>query len=72
MANIKISDLNPAGSDLLRDSESYMNELGDGELGTINGGWSGWRCSIAVSLISVISVVATATGSPTVTVTTAV
>ncbi|MBN3905577.1 MAG: hypothetical protein HWQ35_03030 [Nostoc sp. NMS1] len=73
MASIKIYDLNSAGSDLFRDSESYMNELGDGELSAINGGrWSGWRCVVAISLISAISVGATATGTPTVTVVTAV
>lgn len=38
MAKIKISDLNPTGSKLFSDSESYMNELGDGELEMINGG----------------------------------
>jgi hypothetical protein len=38
MASIKISDLKPAGSELFSDSESYMSELGDSELGIINGG----------------------------------
>jgi hypothetical protein len=37
MANIAISDLNPAGFDLLSDSESYMRELSDAEL-TAQGG----------------------------------
>lgn len=71
MSTIKISDLRPTGSELFSDSEGYMSDLGDNELGAINGGWSGWRCSVAISLISVVSVVATATGSPTVTVVTA-
>jgi hypothetical protein len=39
MPTIKISDLHPTGSELFHDSESYMNELGDGDLDIINGGF---------------------------------
>lgn len=39
MASIKISDLHPAGSELFSDSESYMNEVSEGEL-DIQGGIS--------------------------------
>ncbi len=38
MASIKISNLYPAGSELFKDSESFMTELVDNELGRINGG----------------------------------
>ena len=38
MATINISDLRPTGSDLFSDSESYMSELGDNELGSVKGG----------------------------------
>lgn len=38
MASIKISNLCPAGSELFKDSESFMTELVDSELGSINGG----------------------------------
>lgn len=38
MATINISDLNPTGTELFSDSESFMNELVDGELQIINGG----------------------------------
>lgn len=38
MASIKISNLYPAGSELFKDSESFMTELVDNELGSINGG----------------------------------
>jgi bacteriocin-like protein len=38
MATINISDLRPTGSDLFSDSESYMSELGDNELASVNGG----------------------------------
>lgn len=37
MANIKINNLNPAGSDLFADSESFMTELSDAELATQGG-----------------------------------
>jgi hypothetical protein len=38
MATIKIGNLNPVGSELFGDSESYLNELTDGELNMTNGG----------------------------------
>jgi hypothetical protein len=40
MANITISDLRPAGSDLFSDSESYLTDLTESEmLGTLVGGY---------------------------------
>ena len=42
MANINISDLSPAGADLFLDSESYLNDLTEGEMvNTLGGGWLG-------------------------------
>ncbi|QLE39980.1 class IIb bacteriocin, lactobin A/cerein 7B family [Nostoc sp. C052] len=38
MATIKINNLNAAGSDLFNDSESYLNELTNEEVTSINGG----------------------------------
>lgn len=38
MAYITISDLRPAGSELFADSESFMNDLVDGELEVMGGG----------------------------------
>ncbi|MEQ9625076.1 hypothetical protein [Coleofasciculus chthonoplastes] len=38
MATIKISDLRPAGADLLQDSESFINELTDEDLNITHGG----------------------------------
>lgn len=38
MASIKIFNLYPAGSELFKDSESFMSELVDNEIGSINGG----------------------------------
>ncbi len=38
MAKIKISELRPAGSELLQDSENFLNELNDYELENVVGG----------------------------------
>ena len=38
MASIKISNLYSAGSEFFKDSESFMTELVDNELGSFNGG----------------------------------
>jgi lactobin A/cerein 7B family class IIb bacteriocin len=38
MASIQVLDLRSAGSDLLMDSEGFLNELGNDELDSINGG----------------------------------
>lgn len=40
MANLKISNLQPAGYDLFSDSESYMTNLSEDELNTTHGGFS--------------------------------
>lgn len=39
MANIIISDLEPAGANLFRDSESFLHELTEQEVGDVLGGW---------------------------------
>jgi hypothetical protein len=44
MSTINIYDLNPAGSDLFSDSESYMNEMSEGELTHVLGGRRSQRC----------------------------
>ena len=38
MGNINISDLRPAGADLFLDSESYLNDLTEGEMINTLGG----------------------------------
>ena len=40
MANINISDLGSAGADLFLDSESYLNDLTEGEMVNTLGGWT--------------------------------
>ncbi|RUT10211.1 hypothetical protein DSM106972_007060 [Dulcicalothrix desertica PCC 7102] len=46
MATIKISNLRPTGAELFSDSESYMNELGDSELVSVNGGLTSPLCIV--------------------------
>lgn len=38
MAEIKLSELRPAGSELLEDSESFLNEMNDRDLENVVGG----------------------------------
>ena len=44
MGNINISDLGSAGADLFLDSESYLNDLTEGEMTNILGGGSVTVC----------------------------
>jgi len=46
MANIKIEELKPAGSELFADSEDFMDELSDGEFDNTHGGGSWWLTPI--------------------------
>jgi hypothetical protein len=39
MASIIISDLEPAGANLFRDSESFLHELTEQEVGDVLGGF---------------------------------
>ena len=57
MAEIKLSNLNPAGSELLQDSESFLNELNEQEMGDIVGG------SIRFRLVNITGTVATDIGN---------
>ncbi|NEO73672.1 hypothetical protein [Moorena sp. SIO3H5] len=46
MSTIKIAELRPAGSELFQDSESFLNELSDGqEMNMVLGGFSGFPFS---------------------------
>jgi len=49
MASIKISDLRPAGANLFSDSESYLNDLSEEELG-INGGMTPTTIVITIAI----------------------
>ena len=59
MASIKINNLQPAGSDLFNDSESFMNELSNQESNFINGGVvsGGCICTITIWTLPVITIV---------------
>ena len=45
MANIDISDLSPAGADLFLDSESYLNDVTEGEMLIFGGRGNSQYCS---------------------------
>ena len=55
MASIKISELRPAGSELFQDSESFLNELSDREMGAIEGG-AFTVVGVSVSAQTVVSI----------------
>jgi Ca2+/Na+ antiporter len=63
MAYITISDLRPAGSDLFVDSESFMSELTDDELGLQGGAFWATVAAAVTSLPSIaLSVAGAAVG----------
>lgn len=49
MANIKISELRPAGSELFQDSESFLNELNDQATSVVFGGGGDINISQVIS-----------------------
>jgi hypothetical protein len=49
MASIKISELRPTGLELFQDTESFLNELTDNEVGVIEGG----RRAISIGAINI-------------------
>jgi len=60
MATINISDLRPAGSELFYDSETFMTDLVNSELGEVFGG--GITQAITSRVLSAVA----ATGAPVV------
>jgi hypothetical protein len=60
MATINIYDLRPTGSDLFSDSETFMNDLVNSELGEVSGG------GITQQITSRVLSAAAATGAPVV------
>ena len=55
MASIKISELRPAGSELFQDSESFLNELSEREMGSLEGG-AFTAVGVSISEQTVVSV----------------
>ena len=59
MGNINISDLRPAGVDLFLDTESYLNDLTEGEMtNTFGGGKKSVTVFVAGLLVGVLISVA--------------
>jgi len=56
MANITISDLRPAGADLFSDSESYLDDLSEGQISSTHGGSSLFCTGIIVGITITIAV----------------
>jgi bacteriocin-like protein len=54
--NIKISELRPVGSELFQDSESFLNELNEQEMSTIEGGKGNIIITSAINIISQASI----------------
>jgi hypothetical protein len=54
MSKIAITNLNPAGSDLFADSESYMTDVDDIESRQVNGGF--WTPFMAISSWSTVTI----------------
>lgn len=59
MSSIKISSLSPTGSELFQDSETFLNELTDQEVGLLRGSGIAVNATSAVSSVvsSFVSVV---------------
>ncbi|MCU0536236.1 MAG: hypothetical protein MUD14_20305 [Hydrococcus sp. Prado102] len=55
MANITISNLNPVGSELFSDSESYLNQISEEELKIQGGLMSTGICATAVLTIAIMA-----------------
>lgn len=53
MASIIISNLHPAGSDLFSDSESYLKELSEEDLGIQGGIWPVLLAEVSGSIVTV-------------------
>lgn len=50
MSSIKVNDLSPAGSELFQDDESFMNELTNDELGSVQGGLLSLTLTLTVTV----------------------
>jgi bacteriocin-like protein len=56
MASIKISELRPSDFDFFGDSESFLDDLSDKDLATINGGRNDIEITITVIVIVYIEI----------------
>lgn len=61
MADIKITELRPLGSELFEDDESFLNELNDQDLSVVGGGGGdGTAGSVSASVQTEVSLVSQA------------
>ncbi len=61
MPSIRVADLYPAGSELFRDSESFLHELTDDETTIIAGGGKWGRLKSLVNVVIIVSSVSAIT-----------
>ncbi len=53
MATIKVSNLHLIGTELFSDSESYMSELSNQEISSVNGGLISTFCNTTLTTIMI-------------------
>jgi hypothetical protein len=56
MANIKLHDLSPVGSEFFQDSESFLNELTNDELVGVQGGLLSITLTITVTITLTLTI----------------
>ncbi len=57
MAGIKITELSPAGSELFQDSESFLEDMLNDELGNIRGGYSYIQYQLLLQILNRLTAV---------------
>ncbi|WP_019501951.1 hypothetical protein [Pseudanabaena sp. PCC 6802] len=57
MANISISNLSPAGSDLFLDCESYLTDIADRDLDRVNGGLNTTCATLILTILAFTTIV---------------
>ncbi len=57
MAGIKITELSPAGSELFQDSESFLEDMLNDELGSIRGGYSYMQYQLLLQILNRLTAV---------------
>ena len=70
MSKIELYELQPSGLDLFKDSESYLNELSEVEIASVNGGRR-WRSVVInignISFNTIVTIVTNTINANTIT-----
>ncbi len=70
MSKIELYELQPSGLDLFKDSESYLNELSEVEIASVNGGRR-WRTVVInignISINTIVTIVTNTINANTIT-----